>query len=233
MKKKSTSKSAPARRSPWLAVVFRRRRLGEGGFFNPRVLIGLLVVLAGVLLALLGFGTFSNASAQANLGPNSQQGVGQMMVVPAVHSDLSPPLRDQPVIWPQPGEEREPSVPLRMPIEHKDAPDPVIQNSFLQPLLKTPAIPAPIRQWPGIGKPCVGCSTVPPDTDGAVGKAQYVEMVNDALQVFDKLTGTSLLGPRPISSVWAGFGGPCYTRGNGDPIVVYDRLADRWVISQF
>jgi hypothetical protein len=231
MKKKSTSKlvrhslgedgSAPARRS-----------LGEGGFFNLRVLIGLFVSLAGVFLALLGFGTFSNVSAQPNADTNGQ-GAGQMKVTRPEHSDLSPPLRDQPVIWPQAGEEREPNVPLRMPIEHMDAPDPVIQNSFWQPLLKTPAIPAPIQQWAGIGKPCKGCSTVPPDTDGAVGKTQYVEMVNVALQVFDKLTGTSLLGPIPIDSVWAGFGGPCYSRGNGDPIVVYDRLADRWVISQF
>src|SRR5438105_4090206 len=54
MKKKSTSQSAPARRS-----------LGEGGFFNLRVLIGLFVVLAGVFLALLGFGAFS-AQAQQN-----------------------------------------------------------------------------------------------------------------------------------------------------------------------
>src|SRR5207253_4314056 len=53
MKKKSASQSAPARRS-----------LGEGGFFNLRVLIGLFVVLAGVFLALAGFGTFS-ALAQA------------------------------------------------------------------------------------------------------------------------------------------------------------------------
>jgi len=118
MKKKSTSKSARARpparesfrSSPWLAVVSRRRRLGEGGFFNLRVLVGLLVFLAGVLLALLGFRTFSNASAQANVGPNAQEGAGQMTVIPAVHSDLSPPLRDQPVVWPQAGEEREPHV---------------------------------------------------------------------------------------------------------------------------
>ena len=60
MKKKSTSKSA---------------------FFNLRVLIGLLVVLAGILLALLGFGTFSNAFALANVGPNAQQRVGQMKVI--------------------------------------------------------------------------------------------------------------------------------------------------------
>src|SRR6266516_3780161 len=105
MKKKSTSKLI--RHSPWLAGLsrrsfsedgsFTRRRLGEGGFLNLRVLIGLFMVLAAVFLALLGFGAFSNASAQANLGPNSQQGVGQMMVIPAVHSDLSSPLRDQPV----------------------------------------------------------------------------------------------------------------------------------------
>src|SRR6266403_1139249 len=63
MQKKSTSQSAPARESfrssPWPAVVFTRRRLGEGGFFTPRALLALLVcsaaacsVLAG---ALLGF----------------------------------------------------------------------------------------------------------------------------------------------------------------------------------
>src|SRR6266568_8774187 len=48
MKKKSASQSTPARRS-----------LGEGGFFNLRVLIGLFIVLAGVFLALAGSGAFS------------------------------------------------------------------------------------------------------------------------------------------------------------------------------
>jgi hypothetical protein len=212
MKKKSTSASA---------------------FLSLRVLIGLFIGLAGILVAVVGVGTFSNVSAQSNLDPDGQA-AGQMKVIPAVHSDLSPPLRDQPVIWPQAGEEREPTVPLRIPIEHKDAPDPVIQNSFWQPLKTLPAIPSPIRQWAGMSKPCVGCSVgIPPDPNGAVGKAQYVEMVNVGLQVFDKLTGTSLLGPIPINSVWSGFGGTCQTANNGDPIVVYDRLADRWIISQF
>src|SRR5438876_6668025 len=54
MKKKSASQSAPARRS-----------LGEGGFFNLRVLIGLFVVLAGVFLALAGLGTFSAITASS------------------------------------------------------------------------------------------------------------------------------------------------------------------------
>jgi len=239
MKKKSTSKSAPARRS-----------LGEGGFFNSRVLVGLFVMLAGILLALLGFGTFSNASAQANVGSTNSPGqaedtigqqVGQMMVIPAVHNDLSRPLRDQPVVWRQAPEERERHVNPRLPIRHHDRPDPVIQSSFSQQLMTSLVIPAPIRQWAGIaGGMCnlfvpsrrLTCG-VPPDTNGAVGKTQYVEMVNVALQVFDKLTGTSLLNPISIRSVWSGFGGTCEDAASGDPVVVYDRLADRWVISQF
>jgi hypothetical protein len=235
MKKKSTSTSAPARRS-----------IGEGGFFNLRVLIGLVVALAGVLLALVGFGTFSNVSAQANVASTSSPGqgqesngqqIGQTTVIRAVHSDLSPPLRDQPVVWPQAGKEREPHVHPMIPFKHQDALDPVIQSSLFQPLVTPPAIPGPIQQWADIGKPCTGCpppDAAPPDTNGAVGKTQYVEMVNSALQVFDKVTGTSLLGPIPINSVWSGFPvGPCATSEEGDPIVVYDRLADRWIISQF
>jgi hypothetical protein len=144
------------------------------------------------------------------------------------------------VEWPQAREKREAHVNPKLAIKHHDRPDPVIQSSFWQQMT-TLAIPAPIRQWEGItGDDCNpfipnGCKTVgvPPDTNGAVGKTQYVQMVNQALQVFDKLTGTSLLGPIPIRSVWLGFGGPCHTAGKGDPIVVYDRLADRWVISQF
>ena len=54
MKKKSTSQSAPACRTP-----------GEAGFFNPRLLIGLFVILAGVFLALLGFGAFSAQAQQS------------------------------------------------------------------------------------------------------------------------------------------------------------------------
>src|SRR6266545_4220425 len=53
MKKKSTSQSAPA-----------RRNLGEGGFFNLRVLFGLFIALAGVSLALAGFGAFSVQAQQ-------------------------------------------------------------------------------------------------------------------------------------------------------------------------
>jgi hypothetical protein len=211
------------------ADALNRNQIGLSN--NLRVVIGLFVALVSILLALLGFGTFSNASALPNLDPNAQEG-GQMKVMRAVHSDLSPRLRDQPVVWQQEGQEREPHVNPRLPIRRHDRPDPVIQSSYSEQLMRTLAIPAPTRQWAGVGQECEACLGVP-DTNAAVGETQYVEMVNKALQVFDKLTGTSLLGPIPIESIFTGFGGPCSIHGNGDPIVVYDRLADRWVISQF
>jgi hypothetical protein len=49
---------------------------------------------------------------------------------------------------------------------------------------------------------------------------------------YDK-NGTQLAGPAQINSLWRGFGGPCETDNEGDPIVRYDHLADRWLVSQF
>src|SRR6266571_6905730 len=104
MKKKSTSQSAPARRNPWLAVVFTRRRLGEGGFFNVRVLLASVFCLAGVFIALggiassrtIGQGGSPNQSVAAQkIAPwvtehtaNGQQ--AEFFVVLADQADLSP-----------------------------------------------------------------------------------------------------------------------------------------------
>lgn len=73
---------------------------------------------------------------------------------------------------------------------------------------------------------------VPPDTVGAVGPRHYIQMVNSAFAIYDK-QGNLLAGPSAINSLWSGFGGPCQTQNHGDPIVRYDHLADRWLISQF
>src|ERR1700730_1094935 len=66
MKTKPTSPSAPARPSPGLAIVFARRRLGESGFFNVRVLIASAFCLAGISVV-LGGSAFSRANNQSNL----------------------------------------------------------------------------------------------------------------------------------------------------------------------
>lgn len=73
---------------------------------------------------------------------------------------------------------------------------------------------------------------LPPDVSGAVGLNHYILMVNVAFAIFDK-QGNTLAGPAPINALWTGFGGPCANLNNGDPIVRYDHLADRWLLSQF
>lgn len=72
----------------------------------------------------------------------------------------------------------------------------------------------------------------PPDTEGAVGGTQYVQWVNLRYDVYDKTTGALILGPVTGNSFWAGFGGTCQTSNSGDPIVLYDKAAQRWFVSQ-
>jgi len=73
---------------------------------------------------------------------------------------------------------------------------------------------------------------VPPDTNGAVGAEQFVQIVNVTFAVHDKTTGALVFGPKPINTIWAGFGGLCETDNGGDPVVLFDQLAGRWLISQ-
>jgi hypothetical protein len=57
-------------------------------------------------------------------------------------------------------------------------------------------------------------------------------MVNSKFVIFSK-GGALLAGPSDINTLWEGFGGPCEQQNAGDPIVRYDQLADRWLVSQF
>ena len=72
----------------------------------------------------------------------------------------------------------------------------------------------------------------PPDPVGAVGPSHYVQMVNLVYAVFDK-QGNRLVGPASLGSLWAGFPVTDCAGQSGDPIVLYDQLEDRWVLTQF
>jgi hypothetical protein len=75
--------------------------------------------------------------------------------------------------------------------------------------------------------------SAPPDTTGAAGTTQYVQWVNTSFAVFDKATGNVLYGPAAGNTLFTGFGGGCETSNDGDPIVLFDRIANRWVLMQF
>jgi hypothetical protein len=73
----------------------------------------------------------------------------------------------------------------------------------------------------------------PPDTIGDVGRSQYVEMTNLMIGIFSKATGQRLTDPIPIGAVWDGFPIDDCTDPSGDPVVLYDQLANRWILTQF
>jgi hypothetical protein len=79
-----------------------------------------------------------------------------------------------------------------------------------------------------------GFRIMPPDTNGDVGLTHYVQWNNLGFKIFDK-AGNLLNGPNgsPGNLPWAGFGGTCETENDGDPVVLYDHVAGRWLFSQF
>jgi hypothetical protein len=82
----------------------------------------------------------------------------------------------------------------------------------------------------------------PPDTTGDVGPNHYVQWVNLRYAVYtltrdanNQITGFNLVAgfPKNGNVIWQGFGGRCQSDNDGDPIVQYDQLADRWILTQF
>src|SRR5271166_3730511 len=149
-----------------------------------------------------------------------------------VHHDASLPLRELIRNAPPPSLERHEAEPVR---------------SIPLPLGLVPLLEDPVRQWTTIPfTPTLGLSFeglgqgeygfaltyAPPDTDGAVGATQYVQWVNGSFAIFDKSTGTLIAGLTDGNTLWSGFGGGCEANNDGDIVVLYDKLANVWVMSQ-
>ena len=81
----------------------------------------------------------------------------------------------------------------------------------------------------------------PPDTTGDLGPNHYVQWVNLRYAIYDvvrangAITGFGLVNgfPKNGNVVFQNFGGACETNNDGDPIVQYDQIANRWVLTQF
>lgn len=149
----------------------------------------------------------------------------------AANFDVSPPLRSIPVIPPQDGADTspyfgalmiDPDPPGKLTYGEQDR-DESVQDRAGPPL----SIPSPLQNFN------VGTGTAnPPDPVGDVSATHYVRMSNASFQIFDKM-GNSLLGPAAINTLFTGFSGPCQTENAGDPVVLYDQLANRWFLTQF
>jgi hypothetical protein len=151
-----------------------------------------------------------------------------------VHHDISEPLSEMIKHAPPPSLERRPVEPIKLiplpPGLTQTGEDPVIQVGTVAP--PTPPV---TQSFEGLGNGQYGFSvtSAPPDTEGTVGATQYVQWVNTSFAVFNKSTGALIAGPTAGNTLWSGFGGGCQSNNDGDPIVLYDKLAQRWIFSQF
>jgi hypothetical protein len=103
-------------------------------------------------------------------------------------------------------------------------------DPLIGPPSEAPTTPSPRLRFPGLKNPfaCGGCS--PPDTVGDAGPDHYIQMVNvTKVAIFDK-AGRVLRMPFDLGDLWPS--GTCASN-TGDPIVLYDEMADRWLLSQF
>ncbi len=164
-----------------------------------------------------------------------QQVAGSPMPYPSLKSDVSPRLDALTPIDPPAMEA--PMVRINKALPNRAGaikPGPFARiDSAAQVNPGLAPMPAPVASFDGVTN---ASSVSPPDTQGAVGPNHYVQWVNLSFAIFDK-SGTKVYPPGPGfaagNTLWAGFGGPCETSNNGDPITLYDRQAGRWLMAQF
>ncbi len=156
----------------------------------------------------------------------------EAVVRSSVKHDVSPPLRDVKSVPPRAakGEKKEEVINFVRPgweeIEYRGA-DPVLQD-----WAGSAALVETIQNFEGVANDDNDVAAIPPDPNGDAGPNHYVQMVNLSFAIWDK-AGNLLYGPVSNNTLWKGFGSPCEKYNRGDPIVLYDHLADRWLMSQF
>ncbi|MCX6626750.1 MAG: hypothetical protein NTW28_03855 [Candidatus Solibacter sp.] len=89
----------------------------------------------------------------------------------------------------------------------------------------------------GVGTPGYSVTGAPPDTTMGVSPTQIVQWVNSHIAVYDKAGTPLLAAPGFIAGnvIWSALpaGSLCRSFNRGDPLVQYDRIAGRWILSQF
>lgn len=158
----------------------------------------------------------------------AQEPTGPTTISQGTFMGKSIPLRDFPIVTDsEPGKSNLKIIPNNFPVNGYVHPnslpvggDPVVQSEVNKS-----------TQMRNLGVSFDGPTqnqgqAVPPDPSGAVGPNHYVNAVNVVVEVFDK-EGNTLAGPTSLGN-FIGDG-----QNSGDPIVMYDQLADRWFVSQF
>jgi hypothetical protein len=224
--------------------------------FRLLVSVCAIALLFAVLITTKGLMNGSRAAERVNVmagsagpdtlsskseGPNNlqlQNLQAQVTSTPDVVQMLGPVsqdrnLKDLPYIPPTKREEVEPLL-RRHPLRSGE--DPVKSDPYpvVSQLLAPASMPTPISTFGGITSAQSACGCLPPDTDGDVGPNHYIQAVNSRIKIISK-TGTQLLAPTTYNTFFNSLGTstPCGNQNDGDGVVFYDHIADRWVVSDF
>jgi hypothetical protein len=158
--------------------------------------------------------------------------VSPPVVGTAVAFDTTPPLSELKPVKPKGG----------MPPNIGESGDEFVEqrphkrDGALQQAVPTGVMPAPSLTFEGPSNEdnfrIFGFRVNPPDPVGDVGPRHYVAMTNLTFAVYSK-QGRRLLGPLDTGTLWQGFPIEDCTDPSGDPIVLYEPIADRWILTQF
>ena len=207
-----------------------RRITKNRAFTQMRIMVAVLLVVAAIALAFMSVSPRAAAQRTARpqpLTPKFSQ---------AVAFDVSPALRTLPLakkLVADPSKLLE-IRPERGPRAHSRGYK--SGDAALQALTAAVAIPSPLANFEGLSNQdnlnIFGFRVNPPDPNGEIGPNNYVEMINLVFAVYDR-AGNLEAGPIDTGSLWADFAIPDCTDPSGDPVVLYDQLEDRWLLSQF
>lgn len=191
-------------------------------------------LLAATLVAATLVGSGTGGAAE----PASTARVSAPKVGHAVAFDRTQPLRDMKLV--------EPSGAVPSNVGERDG-GPVADsaraaNQVHQPdgALSDAAVsstmPSPLLTFEGPSnennRSTFGFRVNPPDPNGDVGLHHYVAMVNLTFAVYSK-QGQLLFGPAALGTLWQNFPVVDCTDPSGDPIVLYDEISNRWILTQF
>jgi hypothetical protein len=175
--------------------------------------------------------TTANAAPADNAAPKVQVSYGQLG--PILHSLRGAAYRPGDF---SKGERVHMVRPVPSPVFPENQIDGAVQGQGRNSTSAAPTLGTSVL---GVGQGFTGpqgnfsVNSAPPDTVGEVGATQYVQVVNTGLAVFSKSTKAVIYGPVPTNTLWQGFGGLCEADNDGDATVVYDKAAQRWIVSQF
>ena len=191
-----------------------------------------------VALIALGLCSLAAWGQQAAQGP---QTLSDAVVNYPVEADVSPPL-SQMAAAPLSATTRMTVIPRPLPTKPRTGAPVAGGASALPPasLTSGPLINVTVG-WnvEGVGNGATnncpnvaGITVAPPDTNAAVGDTQVVQWVNLCYAVFDKTTGSKILGPIKGNAFWTGMKSFCALNNAGDIIIQWDKANHVWVASQ-